>query len=80
MSLPHFFSRVEAVVERLIVLKTMLCLWEANNVKKAGELIGVDMVLIDWDVRWFINLSTFSIRCYLISLPLINQCSPVFMN
>lgn len=79
MYLPHFFSRVEAVVERLIVLKTMLCLW-ANNVKKAGERIGVDTVLIDWNVRSFINSSTFSIRCYLISLPLINQCSPVFMN
>ncbi|WZZ02615.1 hypothetical protein YC2023_088536 [Brassica napus] len=26
----------------------MLRLWEASNVKKVGELIGVDMVLIDW--------------------------------
>lgn len=32
----------------------MLRLWEANNVKKAVELIGIDMVLIDWKVHWLL--------------------------
>ncbi|KAH0855234.1 hypothetical protein HID58_016700 [Brassica napus] len=43
----------------------MLCLW-ANNVKKAGERIGVDTVLIDWNVRsnpnFFFGDATVAIR------------------
>ncbi|KAL0865990.1 hypothetical protein Bca101_045108 [Brassica carinata] len=60
MEIPQVhFSDLKAVGCRYTVQAILLCFWEAQNVKKGSELLGVDMLLIDAQattIQFFINV------------------------
>ncbi|KAL0735630.1 hypothetical protein Bca4012_011840 [Brassica carinata] len=60
MAIPQVhFSDLKAVGCRYTVQAILLCFWEAQNVKKGSELLGVDMLLIDAQattIQFFINV------------------------
>lgn len=59
----HFFD-LKAGRYKEVVYTRLLCYWEARNVKKGDQLMGVDMLLLDAKVVYFDHFSISYLRLH----------------